>query len=205
MTVKEIFDLRKQGRVEEAYEAIRPMYAVHKGKYTTLCMFWTASDILKKRVKEQRYDEAVKIFKALLRILPTIEDADGRAHSSIYFSAVMLSRELKGSYDGASSPTSFSILDFVEQMKVEQMSDADWQGLSPVPSPNGEGSKNPIPPVAQLLLSRAFSELEEHPTVDNALKVMPLLRESVRREPDNKDNKRYMDIVYRIMGEGEKG
>ena len=49
MTVKEIFDLRKQGKIEEAYEAIRPMYAVHQGKYTTLCMFWTASDILKKR------------------------------------------------------------------------------------------------------------------------------------------------------------
>lgn len=45
MTVKEVFDLRKQGKIEEAYEAIRPMYAVHQGKYTTLCMFWTASDI----------------------------------------------------------------------------------------------------------------------------------------------------------------
>ena len=43
MTVKEVFDLRKQGKIEEAYEAIRPMFAVHQGKYTTLCMFWTAS------------------------------------------------------------------------------------------------------------------------------------------------------------------
>lgn len=39
MTVKEIFELRKQGRIEEAYEAIRPMYAAHRGRYTTLCMF----------------------------------------------------------------------------------------------------------------------------------------------------------------------
>ena len=31
MTVKEIFDLRRQGRVEEAYDAIRPLYAAHKG------------------------------------------------------------------------------------------------------------------------------------------------------------------------------
>ena len=43
MTVKEVFELRKQGKIEEAYEAIRPMFAVHQGKYTTLCMFWTAS------------------------------------------------------------------------------------------------------------------------------------------------------------------
>lgn len=40
MTVKEVFELRKQGKIEEAYEVIRPMYAVHQGKYTTLCMFW---------------------------------------------------------------------------------------------------------------------------------------------------------------------
>jgi len=50
-------------------------------------------------------------------------------------------------------------------------------------------------------LARAFSELEDNPTVDNALKVMPLLQESVRRQPGNKDNKRYMDVIYRIMGE----
>ena len=26
MTVKEVFELRKQGKIEETYEAIRPMY-----------------------------------------------------------------------------------------------------------------------------------------------------------------------------------
>ena len=63
MTVKEIFELRKQGRIEEAYEAIRPMYAVHKGKYTTLAMFWTGSDILRKRLTEKRHTEARKVLK----------------------------------------------------------------------------------------------------------------------------------------------
>ena len=29
MTVREIFDLRKQGHIEEAYEAIRARYAVY--------------------------------------------------------------------------------------------------------------------------------------------------------------------------------
>ena len=59
MTVKEIFDLRKQGRIEEAYEAIKPLYAAHKGKYTTLCMFWTATDIFKLRLDQKRLDEAL--------------------------------------------------------------------------------------------------------------------------------------------------
>lgn len=73
MTVKEIFDLRRQGRVEEAYEAIRPLYAAHKGRYTTLCMFWTAMDILKKRTDEGRLDEADMIRQALERMLPRVE------------------------------------------------------------------------------------------------------------------------------------
>ncbi len=74
MNVKDIFELRKQGKIEEAYEAIRAMYAVHKGRYTSLCMFWTASDVFKKRLEEKRIEEAEKIYLALKRLVPSIED-----------------------------------------------------------------------------------------------------------------------------------
>ena len=74
MTVKDVFDLRRQGRIEEAYDAIRPIYAAHKGRYTTLCMFWTASDIFKKRLDEGRTDEAAKILEALKRMQPCVEE-----------------------------------------------------------------------------------------------------------------------------------
>ncbi len=192
MTVKDVFDLRKQGKIEEAYEAIRPMYAVHQGKYTTLCMFWTANDILKKRIKEQCFDEAEKIFKALLRILPNIEDNDGKAHSSIYHLAVTLDREKKD----------FSMLDFVAQLKVDQLSDEDWKAIT-VPASEG-ASSHPVPSTAQQMLTCAFHEIQDKPTADNALKVMPLLEEAVRRRPRDKNNQRYMAVVYRIMGEQEK-
>lgn len=192
MTVKEIFDLRKQGRVEEAYEAIRPMYAVHQGKYTTLCMFWTANDILKKRVKENRIDEAEKIFKALLRILPNIEDADGKAHSSILHDAVLLAKESE----------KFSMLDFVSQLKVETLRPEDWKP-SVTSVRNGNGN-HPIPGIAEQMLTQAFHEIQQTPTTDNALKVMPLLHEAVRQNPRNKHNQRYMAVVYVIMGEREK-
>lgn len=79
MTVKDIFELRKQGRIEEAYDAIRPMYAVHKGKYTSICMFWTASDIFKLRLEQGRIDEATKIFHALKHVLPYVNDSEGSA------------------------------------------------------------------------------------------------------------------------------
>ena len=77
MTVREVFELRKQGRIEEAYDAIRPLYAKGKGPYTSLAMFWTATDILKKRLNEGRIDEAEKIIAALERMLPNVPDKEG--------------------------------------------------------------------------------------------------------------------------------
>ena len=77
MTVKEIFDLRKQGKIEEAYEAIRPMYRLHKGYYTSLCMYHCAKDVFHLRLAEGRIDEAEKIYQALERLVPFIDDPDG--------------------------------------------------------------------------------------------------------------------------------
>ena len=195
MTVKDVFELRKQGRIEEAYEAIRPMYAVHKGHYTTLCMFWTANDILKKRVQEKRTDEALKIFEALLRMLPTVDDRDGRAKSSILHDAVMLSKE----------SADFSMLGFLERYGVEKLSEDDWKGLTATPAPaNGSAPAHPVPSTAHQLLTQAFHEIQQQPTADNALKAMPLLQEAMRRTPRNKNCQRYMAVVYTIMGEREK-
>ena len=82
-TVKDIFALRKQGKIEEAYEAIRPIYREHKGKFTTLCMFWVASDVFKLRLEQKRIEEAEKIYKALQRIQPSVEDDE--RHSATKF------------------------------------------------------------------------------------------------------------------------
>ena len=76
MNVRDIFALRKQGKVEEAYEAIRPIYKEHKGRFTTLCMFWTACDVFKLRLEQKRVEEAVKIYEALKRLLPRIEEIE---------------------------------------------------------------------------------------------------------------------------------
>jgi len=71
MTAKDIFELRKQGHKEEAYEAARALYATDKSPYASLAMFWTAVDMLRLRVSEGRLDEAEKIFLALERLLLT--------------------------------------------------------------------------------------------------------------------------------------
>ncbi len=196
MTVKEIFELRKQGRVEEAYEAIRPMYAVHKGKYTTLAMFWTAHDILKKRLKEKRTTEAVDIFKALLRVLPAIDDKDGRCHEAVMNSARFLGEEAQG----------FSTLQFVHDFGVEHFTEADWQSMVPEPREGEPQDKRrfPLPSLAQRLLTQTFREVRRQPTVDHALMAAPLLNEAIRRAPHNKNNQRYLAFLYGIMGERAK-
>lgn len=192
MTVKEVFDLRKQGKIEEAYEAIRPMYAVHQGKYTTLCMFWTAHDILKLRLQEKRIDEAEKIFKALLRILPNIEDKDDGARKSMLHYALVLGKESK----------SFSVLEYVGQLKVEQFTDDDWKTITE--TAEGVALSHPIPPDVRQLLTHAFHELQENPTPENAQKMMPLLQKALRRNPRDKHCQRYLAVVYRILGKKDK-
>ena len=86
MTVKEIFELRREGRVEEAYNAILPMYKVHHGKYTSLAMFWCAVDmmnlLLGKAVDQSEASlaamhEAEKIYMSLQRLAPKIYDESG--------------------------------------------------------------------------------------------------------------------------------
>ena len=94
------------------------------------------------------------------------------------------------------------MLDFLSVMKVEQIGDNDWKTIT-VPAVDGTPS-HPIPSVAQQLLTCAFHEIQETPTADNAQKVMPLLQEAVRRHPRDKNNQRYMAVVYRIMGERDK-
>ena len=95
MTVKDIFDLRKAGKIEEAYEAIRPIYREHKGRFTTLCMFWVASDVFKLRLEQGRVEEAEKIYKAMLRILPSVEEDE--KHSAAKFMHYAEGRLIKAS------------------------------------------------------------------------------------------------------------
>ena len=92
MTVKEIFELRREGRVEEAYNAILPMYKVHHGKYTSLAMFWCAVDmmnlLLGKAVDQSdeslgALHEAEKIYLSLQRLAPKIYDESGACQQAV--------------------------------------------------------------------------------------------------------------------------
>ena len=92
MTVKEIFELRKEGKVEQAYNAILPMYKVHHGKYTSLAMFWCAVDMMNLLLGKvdgsspeslAALAEAEKIYKSLQRLAPKIYDESGACAKAV--------------------------------------------------------------------------------------------------------------------------
>lgn len=83
MTVKEVFELRKEGKIEEAYQTILPMYRVHHGKYTTLAMFWCAVDMMNlllsratgnDSASHESLQNAEKIYLSLQKLVPNIQD-----------------------------------------------------------------------------------------------------------------------------------
>ena len=184
MTVKEVFELRKQGRIEEAYEAIRPMYAVHQGKYTTLCMFWVGSDMLKKRLAEEKEQEAVAIFKALIRVLPKTDDHDGRCRLALMNHLLRL----------AEQTSVIRVLDYIEAFPLQAV---DWES-----SVTSRGFV--IEAIAEKMFDYAFYELQQAPTVDNALLMIPLLQNAMNRNPHNERFRRCMSLIYQVMGEDQK-
>jgi len=186
MEVKDIFELRKQGKTEEAYEAIRPMYAVHQGHYTTIAMFWCASDMIKLRLEQKRVDEALKIFQALMRLYPNMDDADGKGHSAILRHAINLSE---------ASPQ-FSMVEFMENGGLESLTAEDWKA--------GEANGHPLPSTAARIVSQVYHELEANPTPDLGLRCTPLLNEALRHSQNNMNYQRLMALIYKITGETKK-
>ena len=92
MTVKEVFELRREGKVEEAYRAILPMYRVHHGKYTTLAMFWCAADMMNlllsravdsTEISIAALKDAEKIYLSLERLCPKVQDDSGACHQTL--------------------------------------------------------------------------------------------------------------------------
>ena len=69
MTISDVFALRRQGRVEEAYEAARQIYAADKSPQAAAAMYLSALDMRQLLLDDGQTVEADKIGKALERLL----------------------------------------------------------------------------------------------------------------------------------------
>lgn len=98
LTCKEIFELKDNGQIEEAYDAARALYAVDRSPYACSAMFWTAVSMFRVRVFEGRTVECEKILKALERLLPSVPDPNGRV-ADAYKHSVQQMRKANGRSD----------------------------------------------------------------------------------------------------------
>lgn len=186
MEVRDVFKLRKEGKIEEAYAAIRPMYAAHKGHYTTICMFWVAVDMMGLRFKQRRLEEAYKIFLALLRLYPTMDDKDLRGQSALMRAALVV-------FD---HNPKFSMLNFITDWGITRLSGEDWL--------MGKVNGHPVPSIGMRITGKVFKEVADQPTIDMALKAAPVLYEALKHSPYNMNNQRYKALIYKIMGKTDK-
>ena len=170
MTVKEIFELRKQGRIEEAYAAIRARYATYRGKYTTLCMFWVASDVFKLRLQQGRVEEAEKIYRALERLIPSIEDdPEHKAKGFMHYAEGRLIKESER----------FRKRYFAMRDRKKRAQATENEGIF-IPSDNpseDSNSCNPSDPCSEKDIISALSDLSAGQTkVLDCIKAHPGLR-----------------------------
>ena len=69
MTISDVFALRRQGRVEEAYDAARAIYGSDKSPQASAAMYLSALDMQRLLQNDGQTTEAGKIEKALERLL----------------------------------------------------------------------------------------------------------------------------------------
>ena len=210
MTVKDIFDLRKAGKTEEAYAAILPMYKVHHGTYTTVCMFWCAVDMCRLRLEQKRFREVVPIFKSLLNLYssfkekeaeinnkkaakpttdPTAETAnDNSAERSLLNIATEIATQQNAQRMTKDTPAdTFSLLDFMEQYGTSWLTEEDYKTI--------QGEKHPIPSRASQIIGKMMRELKRNDKENDYKRVMPLLEKALQATPYNRTLLRYKAII----------
>ena len=129
MTVKEIFALRQYGQTREAYEAARQLYATDKSPQSSSAMFWTAVDMLKAYIQEDRIEEATKIMLALERLLPNVPDKDGWVSKAFERCEQLIKKThtKKAGYDEVSEHTQMGI--WGEEVAAEYLQDQGYHLL----------------------------------------------------------------------------
>lgn len=185
MTVKEIFELRKQGKVQEAWQGIQPLYAEHQGHYTTLAMFWTTHDMAALFIKNQQTDQARKLLFQLTKIYPNIDDKDHKAVSAIVSCALKLDDLIKN----------FNLIYFLPYFQI--VADTEWK--------NQKINGHYVESLPQRVVNHLFRNIEERATEEYIRQVMPLFSAALQHNPKNRNNLMTYARLSFMNGEEEKG
>lgn len=207
--------MRKNGQFEEAYNAVLPMYREHHGHYTTLCMFWTATDVLRLRVEAGLFTEAEQILASLRRLYGNLQDKDWSAARALNRSALLLAtkeqeqrklqqyksfrgeeKEVDGKFAWEVEPEKmqFSLLDYMADFGVNYLNSEDWE--------TSEWNGHVVPSLGTKIVSRIFHEVGAVTDEDRLAAALEMVDMGLTHAPRNKHLLRYQaNLLYRL---GEK-
>lgn len=214
-TIQDIFEMRKNGQFEEAYAAVLPMYRDHHGHYTTLCMFWTATDVMRLRIEAGKCVEAEQILASLRNLYPNLQDKEWTAAHTLNRLALLLAtkeQELKRMQwvgemvqnDVQPEAMQFSLLDYMVDFGVNYLSEEDWQ--------MSEWNGHPVPSFGVKIISRIFHEVQsdeckvqnaeckvQSDNKDRLEAALEMVLMGLQRAPRNKHLLRYQaNLLYRL-------
>ena len=187
MTVKEVFELRKQGRVEEAYQAIVPMYKVHHGHYTTICMFWCGADMAKLHLERKEVKEAARIMASLQRLNPSLDDKDRSAHQTLLNLAIELAK---------TETENFSFVQFMDWWGAENLTDVDWK--------TGESNGHPLPARGQKIATLLFHEARRSDSEERKKQALNFVELALQHIPRNRNLQRANAWLLAAVGDKEQ-
>lgn len=79
LPIYDIFQLRKDGKLEAAYIAACDRYAESCGHYTTMCMFWCALDYARYLMENGRSTECPRVIGKMVDAYRYLADHTGRS------------------------------------------------------------------------------------------------------------------------------
>ena len=187
MTVKDVFELRKQGKTEEAYQAIVPMYKVHHGHYTTICMFWCGADMAKLHLERKETKEAERILASLRRLYPDLDDKDNSARQTLLNIVMQIA---------AANADGFSFAEFVSWWGVENLTEDDWKA--------GESNGHPLPARGQKIATLLFHEARQTESQDVKQQALTFIDTALQHLPRNRNLQRAKAWLLAAVGDKEQ-
>lgn len=177
--MKELLELRRKGRIEEAYQGISRIYSKTKTPYTALALFWGADDMFRLRMKQGNTDAARHLLYEIIKVYPFINDNDLRVNRKIAVNALALDKAL----------TDFNLAYFLPYFF--RLPPRDWQEYP------AKGYM--VPSVGQQAANRLMARI---PTCDEEYiqKVLPFFRFALSKNPANRDNLRHLAQLYARVG-----
>ena len=187
MEVKDVFALRAEGRVEEAYKAIVPMYKVHQGHYTTICMFRCGVDMAKLHLTRSETKEAERIMASLQRLYPTMDDKDHSAHQALLNLALQLAK---------TETEAFSFAQFMDWWGADNLIEDDWKA--------GESNGHPLPARGQKIATLLFHEARKSDSEQTRRQALTFISTALQHLPRNRNLQRAKAWLLAATGDKEQ-